>query len=156
PTCPRNSRSAVAAPISPPTIQRRLRATLRRLALRNSRYSTIRPTSTPPPMRMTFSSVEVLEQQLGRGCPLQLGGWSPTRGKGGNGAQQRRQFARGAGIEAGIGPLADPRKLAEGTFRHRIAPFLEDEDRAPEEAELAGPLRQRIDILLHGVPDIDE
>src|SRR5690606_6559746 len=112
---------------------------------------TSRPTSRPPPMRMTFISVELPEKQLCRGSLLQLQRRPPSGCIGGNGSQQRGQFLGCARIEPGIGPLAHACELAKRAFRRRIAPLVENEDRAAKPAESSRLLLPPLYALRPGV-----
>src|SRR6185312_3065331 len=75
---------------------------------------------------------------------------------GGDRAEQRPQLVGARRVEGAIGALADAGDLAEGAAGDGIAAFVEEEDRNPEETELAGPAAERVGALLHGVADEDE
>src|SRR5690606_40158533 len=74
----------------------------------------------------------------------------------GDGLEQGCQFLRGRSIKTRIGALGQPREIAEGSFDMRIAPFLEDEERQAQKAELSGFFGKIIDIFLDGVAHIDD
>ena len=59
-------------------------------------------------------------------------------------------------IKCRIGAAREPRDLAKGAARRRISALVEHEGLHPQQAQLARKAAERVDILLHGVPYIDE
>src|SRR5690606_39137002 len=74
----------------------------------------------------------------------------------GHGPQQRAQLVSRSLVERAPGALGEPRDLAEGHLRSRVASFLEQEHRDAMKRQLAGAAAEVVDRLLHAVADIDE
>src|SRR5258708_34024876 len=63
---------------------------------------------------------------------------------------------RCAGIESTIGASRQARNFPERLFGSRVEALLEHESRNPAQPELAGLGAEVVDILFHGVADIDQ
>src|SRR5262245_51318032 len=68
-------------------------------------------------------------------------------------AQELAQLLGAVGVEPAVSAVAEAGDLAERLGRRAVPPLVEDEDGHTEQPELAGPVAERVDVLLHAVAD---
>ena len=85
-----------------------------------------------------------------------LQGAATARREDGDGAEQVAQHLGAVGIKGAPSPTAQTGNGAQGLFRLWITSLLEDEDRQPQEAKLAGEFGEPRRLFFHGIADQDQ